>query len=187
MNRLFVGIGAHHLAFRRDQRQLWVALGEHARRIVVVNTAIPDRLRIETSFDPGFPAHDLAFAPSGQRVWITSDSDGDVRVFDARTRRVVSTVGAGPPPQHLVFGPSGVAYVTSGYGRSIESVSARNGRILRRVSVPYGSFNVTTQGGLVLTSSLLRGTVTELDSRLRVVRTVTVAPAARDVAASLWP
>jgi hypothetical protein len=46
----------------------------------------------------------------------------------------------------------------------------------------YGSFNVATAGGFVVTSSLLRGTVTELDSQLRTIATLKVAPAARDVA-----
>jgi len=61
-----------------------------------------------------------------------------------------------------------------------------HGRVVRSRRIPYGSFNVTTAGGLVVTSSLLRGTLTELNSRLRPLRTVKVAPAARDAGVSVW-
>ena len=52
--------------------------------------------------------------------------------------------------------------------------------------MPYGSFNVTTIGSNVVTSSLIRGTVTDFDSDLRLLRTVRVAPAARGVAGVVW-
>ena len=187
VRRLYVGLGAHHLSFSGDGRRLWIALGERARRIVVVNTATSDRPRVRTTFDPGFAAHDLAFSPDGRRVWVTSDADGGVRVLDAATHHLHYTVLGGTPPQHLAFGRGDVAYVTSGYGNTIEMVDSRNGRVLRRVAAPHGSFNVTTLAGTVLTSSLLRGTVAEFDSRLHLLRTVEVASATRDVAGSVWP
>ena len=187
VRRLYVGLGAHHLSFSGDGRRLWIALGERARRIVVVNTATSDRPRVRTTFDPGFAAHDLAFSPDGRRVWVTSDADGGVRVLDAATHHLHYTVVGGTPPQHLAFGRGDVAYVTSGYGNTIEMVDSRNGRVLRRVAAPHGSFNVTTLAGTVLTSSLLRGTVAEFDSRLHLLRTVEVASATRDVAGSVWP
>jgi DNA-binding beta-propeller fold protein YncE len=187
VHRVFVGLGAHHLSFRPNESQAWVALGERARRIVVLDTHVPNRPRVATHFDPGFPAHDLAFTLDGRRVWITSDSDTRVRIFDARTHRLLSALEGGTPPQHVAFGHDGFAYVTSGYGSTIEMVDARTGRVLRRVPAPYGSFNVTTLGSMVLTSSLVSGTVTEFNFRLRRIRSVKVAPAARDVAASVWP
>ncbi len=187
VDRVFVGVGAHHLSFRPDQQRLWVALGEHARQIVVLDTSNPQRPRVLTRFDPGFPAHDLSFSPDGSRVWVTSDTDSNVRVLSAKTAHVLFSIPGGRPPQHVAFGRHGNAYVTSGYGSAIELVDARSGRVVRRVSAPYGSFNVTTVGGVVLTSSLLRGTLTEFDSNLRLLRTVKVATAARDVAGAVWP
>jgi DNA-binding beta-propeller fold protein YncE len=185
VRRLFVGAGAHHLSFSPDERRLWIALGERARTIVVLDTSRPGRPRVITRFDPGFLAHDLAFGPNGRRVWVTSDAGSRVGVFDSTSRRLLFTVPVGPPPQHVAFGTRGFAYLTSGYGSRIVMADAR-GRVVRSGTIPYGSFNVTTVGSLVVTSSLLRGTLTELDDRLRVLRTVRVAPAARDVGVAAW-
>jgi DNA-binding beta-propeller fold protein YncE len=183
--RVFVGVGAHHLALSPDGNRAWIALGEHARTIVILDTASIVHPRVIDRFDPGFAAHDLGFNAADGRVWVTSDSDESVRVFAATTHRILFSVPAGPPPQHVAFGPLGQAYLTSGYGSRIVAAS-RWGRILRTGTIPYGSFNVASAGDLVVTSSLLRGTVTELNARLHIISTLKVAPAARDVAISVW-
>jgi DNA-binding beta-propeller fold protein YncE len=183
--RVFVGIGAHHMSVSPDERRLWIALGERARTIVVVALRRPDRPHVVKRFDPGFEVHDLAFSPSGRTVWVTTSARRSVEVFSARTGKRLYSVAAGAPPQHVVFAGR-FAYVTSGYDGRIEMVNATTGMVLRRTRVPYGSFNLATAGGLVVASSLLRGTVTELDSRLHLLRTKKVAPAARDVALVFW-
>jgi DNA-binding beta-propeller fold protein YncE len=183
--RVFVGIGAHHMSVSPDERRLWIALGERARTVVVVALRRPDRPRVVMRFDPGFEVHDLAFSPSGKTVWVATSTRRSVEVFSAATARRLYSVAAGAPPQHVVFG-SRFAYVTSGYDGRIEMVNVKNGRVLRNVRVPYGSFNLAAAGGLVVVSSLLGGTVTELNSRLHVLRTKKVAPAARDVALVFW-
>ena len=183
--RVFVGMGAHHMTVSPDGRRLWIALGERARTIVVVALRRPDRPRVVRRFDPGFEVHDLAFSPSGRTVWVTTSTRRSVEVFSAATARRLYSVPAGAPPQHVAFGGR-FAYVTSGYDGRIEMVNATNGQVLRSVRVPYGSFNLATAGGRVVASSLLRGTVTELNSRLHVLRTKKVAPAARDVALVFW-
>jgi DNA-binding beta-propeller fold protein YncE len=185
VRQLAVGVGAHHLAVSPDGDRLWVALGERARTIVVVDVSKPTRPRVVARFAPGFLAHDLSFSPDGGRVWITADSGRAVGVFSSSAHRLLFEVPAGPGPQHVAFN-SRSAYVTSGYGSRIEMVSPQTGRVLRVVQVPYGSFNLATSGGLVVVSSLLRGTVTELTDRLRVMRTLHVAPAARDVGITVW-
>ena len=173
--RIPVGLGAHHLAFSPGGNKLWIALGERARAIVELDTSNPARPHVVGRFDPGFAAHDLGFGPDGRHVWVTSDSDARVRVFSSLTHRLLFSVPVGPPPQHVAFGPRSEVYLTSGYGS----------RIVHVAEVPYGSFNVATAGGFVVTSSLLRGTVTELSSQLRVIATLKVAPAARAVAVAV--
>ncbi len=187
--RLAVGLGAHHLSLSPNGRRLWIALGEQARTIVVVDVSRPEHPRVLSRFDPGFLAHDLAFSPNGRRVWVTSSQGNSLAVLDSRTGRRLLSVSAGPPPQHVAFGQGlpRFAYVTSGYGGLIEKVNPATGRVLRTARVPYGSFNLATIGDLVITPSLLRGTVTELDPRLHVSRSVKVAPAARGVATVVWP
>jgi DNA-binding beta-propeller fold protein YncE len=187
--RLFVGLGAHHLSVSPLGTRTWIALGERARQIAIVDTSRPAHPRLLRRFDPGFDAHDLAFSPNGSRVWVTSSEDHSIRALSAVTGRRLFSVAAGPPPQHVVFGAwkRPRAYLTSGYGSRIEMVDPRGGRVLRIASAPYGSFNLTLIGGNVVTSSLLRGAVTYFDSELRLLRTLRVAPAARGVAGVVWP
>jgi DNA-binding beta-propeller fold protein YncE len=182
---VFVGTGAHHMAVNPSGNELWVALGERARTIVVLDVSDPLRPKVVGRFDPGFAAHDLAFS-SDFRVWVTAADRRFVTVFDSRTRRPVARIPAGAPPQHIAFGPIRGAFMTSGYGGTLEIVNRFSGRVLRTVRVPYGSFNVATFGSFVVTSSLLRGTVTELTDEGHVWMKRRVAPAARGVAVAAF-
>jgi len=181
MNRVEVGRGAHHLALSPDNRKAWVALGETATTIVVLRSE-PRGLRVIGRLHPPVAAHDLAFAPNGRTVWVTSATAPFVSVLDARTGTMVARVPAGRAPQHIVFAGAR-AYITSGYGASIEMVDARTRTVLRTVRLPYGSFNLAAFGDVIVTTSLLNGRVTVLHTRtLRRVMTTTVAPNARAVA-----
>jgi YVTN family beta-propeller protein len=184
VKRLHVGLGAHHLTVSPGGKRLWIALGEHANEIAIVDVSRPSHPRLLRRFDPGFVAHDLAFSPNGRRVWVTSAESSTVTVFDSTTLRAISTITAGPPPQHVVFGPGSpaTAYITSGYASRIVAVNATGGRVVRTGRIPYGSFNLATTGSFVFTASLLNGSVTELGPKLGVWKSVKVAPATRGVA-----
>jgi DNA-binding beta-propeller fold protein YncE len=181
VRRVFVGLGAHHFAVSPSGNQAWIALGERARTIVMVDVSDPWRPKVVGRFDPGFAAHDLAFS-SDWRVWVTAADRPTVTIFDTRTLRPVARIAAGAPPQHVAIGYVDDAFITSGYGSSLEIVDRSSGRIRRIVRVPYGSFDVTVGGGFAVTSSLLRGTVTEVDDSGRVWLSKRFAPAARGVA-----
>jgi DNA-binding beta-propeller fold protein YncE len=182
---VFVGLGAHHLAVSPAGNELWIALGERARTIVTLDISDPWRPKVTGRFDPGFEAHDLAFS-SDWRVWVTASDRPYLTVFDSRTLRAVARVPAGAPPQHVAIGFRDEAYVTSGYGSSLEIVDRSSGRVKKRIEIPYGSFNLATVASLVVTSSLLNGKVTELDENGRVLMRRRVAPAARGVAATAF-
>jgi streptogramin lyase len=182
---VFVGAGAHHMAVSPLGNELWVALGERARTIVVLDVSDPLRPTVVGHFHPGFAAHDLAFS-SDRHVWVTAADRRSVTVYDSRTRRPVARIRAGVPPQHVAFGPRREAFVTSGYDGSLEIVDRFSGRIRRTVRVPYGTFNVATTGSLVVTSSLLRGTLTELTDDGAMQMNRRVAPAARGVAVTAF-
>ena len=190
-----VGQGAHHLAFSPTERTVWVALGEDAQQITTLSTVVsrpsppaspivdPGHPHVVGHFTPGFPAHDLAFSPNGRTIWITSAAGSDVTAFDARTHHVLFRVPVGAGPQHLVFEGS-YAYITSGYGSIIEKVNATTGRVITRSSAPYGSFELDAADGYVVTTSLLNGTLAIYTPGLRLLRTIKLAPATREVAIS---
>jgi DNA-binding beta-propeller fold protein YncE len=189
VDRVFVGDGAHHFTISPDGRKTWVALGEHATTIVVLDTSRADQPRVVGRIHPLVSAHDLAFAPDGRTVWMTSDTASYVSVLDARSGRLLATVPAGPAPQHVVFIPYGGsrAYITSGYGSRLELVDLRTRRIRKRAVVPYGTFNLATAGDLIATASLLNGEVSEFAGpTLAHWMTVKVAPETRDLAISVW-
>jgi YVTN family beta-propeller protein len=178
-----VGAGAHHLSFDPFHQRAWVALGESARRIVILDTSNFDRPRVIGGFDPGFPVHDLVFSPDGRRVWVTSAAGPDVAVFSANGRALLFRVPVGAPPQHVAL-DAPYAYLTSGYGSTIEKVDPATGRIIRRAASPYGSFELAAGDGYVVTSSLERGTLAIYTPQLKLLRVVHLAPATREVAIS---
>ena len=179
-----VGAGAHHVSFDASLHRAWLALGQSATTIVLLDTQHLDHPRVIGQFDPGFPVHDVEFTPNGRQAWVTSSGGPEVTVFDPATRRVLFRVPVGPGPQHVAF-DGRYAYLTSGYGSSIEQVEAATGRVLARATAPYGSFELAAAHGYVVTSSLLRGTLAIYTPRLKLLRTVRLAPVAREVAISL--
>jgi YVTN family beta-propeller protein len=182
VGRVRVGAGAHHIAISPDGRTAWVALGETATTIVVVDCADPRHMHALRRLHPTVPAHDLAFSPDGRTVWVTSASAPYVSVLDARTGRVQARVPAGRAPQHILFSSEN-AYITSGYGSSIEMVNSVTRLVVRRARLPYGSFNLATFADLIVTTSLLNGRITVLHTvTLRRVAGRAVAPNARAVA-----
>ena len=140
-----------------------------------------------TRFSPRFVAHDLTFSPDGKNVWVTSGVGDVVYVLDARTAEQVQSVVVGAAPQHVVFGGNGFAYATSGYSSRIVKIDPKSARIVASARTAYGSFNLASTGSLVVTTSLLNGTVTELNWNLRRLSTAKAAGAARAVALTVWP
>jgi YVTN family beta-propeller protein len=187
VGRVFVGEEAHHLDFSPDGRRLWVALGETATTIVRLDTSHLRHPRVVGRIHPRLTAHGIEFSPDGRTVWVSSSAASFVTVFDAATGRPLREIAAGRGPQEIAFS-GGRALVTSGYGSSIEAVSWRTYERHGSVSMPYGSFNLATFGGKVVTSSVLNGYVTQLDvGTLRRLWATKLAPSTRYVAISLWP
>jgi len=181
VRRVFVGRGAHHMAGGWNSNRLWIALGERARTIVVLDTTLFWKPRVLSRFSTTFAAHDLAFSPDQKRVWVTSDDSPYVTVFSAFSRRPLFRVFGGTAPQHVAFW-LGAAYITSGNDGKLRYVDPRTGKLRRIVATEYGSFNLGLGGSLVLTSSLYRGTLTELDPSGRRLLQKRLTPSARDVA-----
>jgi DNA-binding beta-propeller fold protein YncE len=185
--RLFVCFGAHHLAFRPGHAEAWIACGERAGMIVVVRTANLARPhRAHFLGTRGLLVHDLAFSPDGNRLWLTYDDHSTVALFDPGwPPRRLFTVRGGSPPQHVAIGR--YAYVTSGNDGRLRVFSLR-GRLHSVARIPAGSFNLGLGGGIVLTSSLTGGTLTQLrGGNGAFLWTRKIAPAARDAAFAVLP
>ena len=187
VDRVHVGAMAHHLSFSPDGTRLWVALGETATTVVRLDTSNLREPRVVGRIHPPDGAHDVKFAPDGESVWISSPTAPTVSIYSA-DGRLLESAKAGRGPQHLAFS-GGNALVSSGYSSSLESVSWRSPyHALHTAYAPYGSFNLATYGGFVVTSSLFTGEVSEYRaSDLHRLWTAKVAPATRYVAISLWP
>ena len=186
VRKVFVGYGAHHLSISPDGARAWVALGERARSIAVLDTSSPRAPRLVGHVDPGGAAHDISFSPEGRRAWVTYDDRSAIGIFDAATGRRVRVRPGGSPPQHVAFGGP-YAYLSSGNDGTVRILAIRTEQPVRTIRVVGGSFNVVTGGGLVLTSSLTTGTLTELDANGRVLLRKRVAPSARDAAFVVLP
>jgi len=187
VGRVFVGLQAHHLDFSPDGKRLWVSLGETASTIVRLDTADLRRPRVVGRIHPRATAHGIEFSPDGRSVWVSSSGAPFVTVFDAATGEPRREIAAGKGPQEIAFSGKR-AIVTSGYGSSLEAVSWRTYGRHSSVSMPYGSFNLATFGGDVVTSSVLTGYVTELQAgTLKRLWTRKIAPVTRYVAISVWP
>jgi DNA-binding beta-propeller fold protein YncE len=185
--RLHAGAGAHHMSFSPDGMRLWIALSEVATTIVRLDTSDLARPRIVARLHPRFPSHSIGFAPDGRTVWVSSARAPYVTVYNATTGKVVKVIPAGRAPQEVGFSGARVL-LTSGYGSSLQAALWRTYRRLGTVRMPYGSFNLASFGGQVVTSSLFTGQVVDLKGgTLHRFWTTKVAPATRYVAVSLWP
>jgi hypothetical protein len=158
---------ARHLTISPDGTRLWVGLGSASEHVAVLSTSPLRRLR---NLTPGFLAHDVGHSPDG-RLWITSGSSGVLAVGDVRHPADLA-------PQHVTFG-NGRAFVTSGDSGTLH-VQSHDGRVLSRTSVPVGSYNVQFAANLVITPSLLHGTLAVLDGLGRPRRTLQVAGSCHD-------
>jgi hypothetical protein len=163
VGRVAVGGPCRHLSIDRSGTRLWIALGNKAPALAVVSLAEPRRPRVVGTVRPPFLAHDVGFTPGGSRVWVTSGDRGRIAIYDAQNGRLVRTIAADAPPQHVTF-MGERAFVTSG-DDAVLRVHALDGRRLRSAPVPVGSYNV--QGSWddrrarrwILTPSLSAGTL----------------------------
>ena len=178
VGRVDVGGPCRHLGIDRAGTRLWVALGNTAEAIAVLSLAEARRpLRVGT-IRPPFLAHDVGFTPGGRRVWVTSGDRGRIAIYEAATGKLVRTIAADAPPQHVAF-MGDRAFVTSG-DDAILRVHALDGRLLRSAPVPAGSYNVQHGWRWILTPSLAQGTLCTFSARGAPLHELRVASSSHD-------
>lgn len=179
VHRLELSGPARHVTISPGGHRVWAALGTRAEHVAVIDTSDPAVPRLVARLRPPFLAHDVVFSPTGKRVWVTSGNRHQVVLYDTAMRQVVHTISADAAPQHVTF-KAGYAFVTSGDDSTLRVHRARDGRAVRTVDVPAGSYNVAGGWLRVFAPSLSQGTLCILDERGSIVHNVDVAPAAHD-------
>ena len=180
LRRVEVGAGARHLGLHPNGHMLWVALGSSAAQVAVLRLRPdPARPHVIAHLRAPFLVHDVAFSPSGRRVWLTAGREPRIAVFASGSRRPLRVLSADAAPQHVSFG-RGVAYVASGEAGAVAVHALSDGRRRRRTRVPAGSYNVEQARSWVITPSLGNGALTVLDARGVRLAQVRVASAAHD-------
>ncbi len=167
---------ARHVTLDRAGRTLWVGLGSAAASVAVVDVRDPRRPRHTATVPTPFLSHDVGFAPDGD-VWLTSGAHGETAIFAASGRQR-GRLEADAAPQHVTFS-SRLAYVTSGDDGTFR-VQSLAGDVLHTTRIPVGSYNVQHGAGRIITPSLDQGTLTVLDERGRLLRTIAVASSCHD-------
>jgi hypothetical protein len=178
VGREAVGRLARHIGIDRAGRRLWVALGAKAEHVAVVDIRERTRPRLVRLVTPPFLAHDVAHAPDGRSVWVSSGDRNELVVYDRPTGRMLARPAADLPPQHITF-RGGRAYVTSGDSGTLRVHDLR-GRALRTTAVPEGSYNVQQAHGWVVTPALGGGSLCILDAGGRLLRREQVARSSHD-------
>jgi hypothetical protein len=176
--RVDVGGAPRHVSLHRGGTLLWTVLGNAAASFAAVDVSDPRRPRLARVVEPPFPAHDVGFAPGGNRAWLTSGDRGALAIFDVRSRRVVAELRGDRAPQHVTF-DGRHAFVSSG-DDGLLRIHDLDGRLAATRRIPAGSFNVQREWDVVLTPSLSRGTLCIVGRDGRVRRTVRVARSSHD-------
>jgi DNA-binding beta-propeller fold protein YncE len=175
--RTAVGPAARHLSLDAGTSALWVALGSKARELAVVPLSESGRPLAPERFAPALVAHDVGFAPDAAHVWVTSGDRNAIAVYTP-AGRLLRTIAADWPPQHVSFG-DGRTYVTSGWSGTL-NLHRPGGAHLSRTVLAVGSYNVQFAAGRVVSGALGRGIVTVCDDRGRVVAARRVSRSSHD-------
>ena len=178
VGRADVGARARHVTIDPTGRRLWIALGSKAAEVAIVDVTRPTRPRLVRLLRPPFLAHDVAWAPDGRTVWVSSGDRNALALYRARTLEVVARPPADWPPQHVTF-RGARAYVTSGWTGSLR-VYGGDGSSLRRTIVPVGSYNVQQADGWVVTPGLGTGSLCVVDPRGRLLHRERIARSSHD-------
>jgi DNA-binding beta-propeller fold protein YncE len=151
-----VGLLARHISINHNGTRIWTALGPKAEQIATVDVSNPSRPRLLGHLTPPFLAHDVAWAPDGHHIWVSSGDSRALLIYTANGQ-LVARLPADAPPQHISFDRT-TAYVTSGLSATLRRHSL-DGRRLSLTRIPEGSYNVQYAHQRVVTPALGHGSL----------------------------
>jgi DNA-binding beta-propeller fold protein YncE len=160
LGREQVGDLARHLGIDPSGTRIWAALGSKAQQLAIVDVSTPARPRLIGHVRPPFLAHDVAWAPDANHVWVSSGDSRGLAVYTSGGQ-VVARLPADAPPQHITFDED-TAYVASGLSGTMRR-HGLDGARLSMTRVPEGSYNIQYAHGYVVTPALGHGTLCVID------------------------
>jgi DNA-binding beta-propeller fold protein YncE len=155
-------------------RRVWVTHSPRQRSFTLLDSTRPARTsvlrRLPSGVGVGAP-HDIAFAPRGQRVWVTYWNSKHVGTYDSRTGRLLALGQVGTLPHHVAVGPERVWVTDHAAGTAV--VIDPPARIRRRLPVGPGAHHVSILVGVAVAVSHDAGTAVafrEHGARIRSIR-----------------
>jgi streptogramin lyase len=105
--------------------------------------------RLLTRAPLGGAPHDVAFDPTGERVWFSNWESPVLTVAGAGSLRRLGSMRVGTEPHHFAFG-HGRLWATDNASGTVERIDPRRRRILGRTRVGPAPHHVATTGRHVL-------------------------------------
>ena len=131
------GSGPYGGTLNADETQVWVSdkgesTGFMGRTLTVIDTATGRHL--DTVFS-GYSSDHVLLSPNGKEMWVTSNGEGRIYIFDAETReqlKVIDMPGYGSPHGlvWVMYDEDGVARVVRDQGGFHNGVNPADGRPL---------------------------------------------------------
>jgi YVTN family beta-propeller protein len=135
----------------------------------------------------GLDANGLAQDYTGNRLYVSNQSDGTVSEVDLTTRAVLRSIPVGGHPQELVLSPGGTLLFVADESGSVQVWSLRAGSKRREILVPGGAFGmaVSPDWRQLYISSSMGGAVYLVDWKTGAyLKTVTTGGTPRRIAFS---
>jgi len=127
------------MRFSADSRRLFVA-SEQAHVVTVLD--VPAFTIAKSVPTGGQRPVDVVLSADGQRAWVSHGQSGDVRVLDAQTLELSTTIAVGPRAWWMALTPDGSRlYVTVGRAGEVVVIDTAAGRVSGRVkagTLPWG-------------------------------------------------
>jgi DNA-binding beta-propeller fold protein YncE len=143
VHRIRVPSGPHNVT--ADPAGRYVAVSSPPTGQVTILDA---RGRVIASPSAGAGSHDVAFSPSGGKLWVSAEDSGEIVELEVPSGRVLGSRGTSGPPHDLAVSPAGgELWVTIDGSSAVEVRSADSGELLARPTLGAAPHDVAIEPG----------------------------------------
>ncbi|HEX4134319.1 MAG TPA: hypothetical protein VHY84_06840 [Bryobacteraceae bacterium] len=141
-----------------SEKSIWVSEGESGR-IRQIDAATGDRKKIVSlngADRSGSSTGDLVFDSARHLIYVADEANARIAAIDARTGRVLSSIGTGGKPAAIALSPDGsTAWVAaSNYVCAIDVQDAANPKIVDHIPAPSPQAVLTTADRVFVSNAL---------------------------------